>query len=182
LTKSTFAAVAAFLMILMIALACGGESGGTPAANDTSTAEKATPEETVSDPDISMTEDEPEAAPEDEIDEDTPEPPPAGPERIRFRRGESQGRINLNLAPNETRRYVVGVGPAQYFHIGIDDYRPAISVPNASRLSEIEEGDSFFSAVTTSSGDIVFEISNPTRGSVKTYALVTITDREPMDH
>jgi hypothetical protein len=181
LTKSTSAAVAAVLMILMIALACGGEAGDTPADSNSSRTEKATPEESSTQPEIAMTEDEPEAAPEEEAEE-TPEPRSAGPERIRFKRGTSQGRITLDLAPNETRKYVVGVGPAQDFHIGIDDFRPAISVPNASRLTEIEEGDNFFSAVTISTGDIVFEISNPTRGSVRTFALVTITDREPMDH
>ena len=185
MTKSTIAAVAAFLMIMMIALACGGEAGDAPAENDSSRAEKATPEASQTEPAVESPEDDPEDVPEDpeeDVEEEAPEPAPAAPERIRFRRGESQGRINLNLAPGEARRYVVGVGPAQDFHIGIDDERPVIRIPNTSRLSEIATGGYYYSAVTTSTGDIVFSISNPTRGTLRTYALVTITDREPMDH
>jgi hypothetical protein len=174
--------MAAFLMIVMIALACGGETGDSPAKDDSSRAEKAAPEAPQTEPAVESTEDDAEDVQEEDVDEETPEPTPAAPERVRFKRGESQGRINLNLAPNETRKYVLGVSPAQDFHVGIDDERPMIRIPNTSRLTEIETGGYYYSAVTISTGDIVFEISNPTRGTVRTYALVTITDREPMDH
>ena len=94
----------------------------------------------------------------------------------------SQGRITLDLAPYQTRRYVVGVGPAQYFHIGVDDARATILLPSVSRLSEMNQGDTFLDGITTMSGDIEIQFRNATQSSVRTFAIVTIKDREPMDH
>ena len=185
MTKSISTAIAALLLIAMIALACGGETGSAPAEDSADTAERTATESTPVEPDASGPADEPEDLPEEEDEapeEEEAAPAPAAPERIRFKRGESQGRISLNLAPNESRKYVVGVGPAQYFHIGIDDYRPMITIPGTRMLSELEEGDNYVSAVTTMTGDVVFEISNPTRGSVRTFALITIKHQDPVDH
>ena len=169
----------------MIALACGGEAADAPAQEGADSAERTAAERSPTEPDNGGPEDEPDDLPDEEIEipeEEEAAPAPAAPERIRFRRGESQGRISLNLAPNESRKYVVGVGPAQYFHIGIDDYRPMITIPGTRMLSELEEGDNYVSAVTTRTGDVVFEISNPTRGSVSTFALITIKHQDPVDH
>lgn len=181
MTKSINAAIAALLLIVFIGLACG-DGTDAPSSEDGSAApETAAAEETVSEPEDTVEEDEPEELPETEIEE-TPVPTRAAPERIRFQRGATEGTIRFSLAPGEIKTYVVGVAPAQYFHVGMDDERLDISLPSRARLTEINKGDSYVDGVTISTGDIVFEIRNPTRNSIRTFAIVTIQDREPMDH
>lgn len=183
MTKSINTAIAALLLIVMIALACGGETSEAPAQNDAASPERASTEESSATPDLDFGDEETEGSPEpEEEDEETPEPAQAGPERVRFKRGATEGTIRFELAPNEIKRYVVGVAPAQYFHVGMDDERLDISLPSRARLTEINKGDSFVDGVTISTGDIVFEIRNPTRNAIRTFAIVTIQDREPMDH
>ncbi|MCO6512108.1 MAG: hypothetical protein J5I65_15085 [Aridibacter famidurans] len=181
MTKSIYNSIAALLLIVSIAVACGGEAGEAPAENNASSPERASTEESSSTPDFDFGDEETEASPEPE-EEETPEPAPAGPERVRFKRGMTEGRITLNLAPGEIKNYVVGVAPAQYFHVGMDDERLDVSLPSRARLTEINKGDSFVDGVTISTGDIVFEIRNPTNNAIRSFAIVTIQDREPMDH
>ena len=183
LTKSIHNALAALLLIMMIALACDENAGNAPAEENTQKKDSTATEQSSDEPgavDLDLGQDEP----EEEVAElvETPEPTPAPPERIRFRRGESQGRINIALGPGESKRYVVGVAGTQYFHIGMDSSRPAIRVLSRNMLVETDEGDTFVDGVTARNGDIVFEISNPTGSPVRTFALVTIQHREPMDH
>lgn len=166
-------------MIVMIALACGGEAGDSPAENDSSRAERAAPEESPATLEVDGTETGTEELAEEE---EAPEATPAGPERVRFRSGESQGRITIALGPGESRRYVVGVASDQYFHIGIDDDTPTIKLLTSSMLRDSEKGDTFLDGMTTKSGDIVFEFSNPTSSPVRTFALVTIKFPDQMDH
>lgn len=182
MTKSIYNSIAALLLIVLIALACGGEAGDAPAENNASSPERASKEESSSTPDFDLGDEDIEASPEPEEEEETPEPTPEGPERIRFSRGSTEGTVRFNLAPGEIKRYVVGVAPAQYFHVGMDDERLDISLPSRARLTEIDKGDSFVDGVTISTGDIVFEIRNPTRNAIRSFATVTIQDREPMDH
>lgn len=180
MTKSINSATAALLLIVLIALACA-DTTETPVENTANGTDQATPELSSVPPITDGTPEEEEEAPEME-EEETPEATQAGPERIRFSRGSTEGTVRFTLAPGEIKRYVVGVAPAQYFHVGMDDERLDISLPSRARLTEINKGDSFVDGVTISTGDIVFEIRNPTRNPIRTFAIVTIQDREPMDH
>lgn len=187
MTKSINSAVTALLLIMMIALACDGDAGGTTSEEDTRNTDSTASEQTSEEPtgvDINVgPEETPEELPEEEAElVETPEPTPAPPQRIRFRRGESQGRVTIALGPGESRRYVVGVSATQYFHIGMDSSRPVVRVLSRNMLVETDAGDTFVDGITARNGDIVFEFSNPTGSPIRTFALVTIQHREPMDH
>ncbi|REJ76064.1 MAG: hypothetical protein DWQ47_10595 [Acidobacteria bacterium] len=173
--------MSALIIVVFVALACDGDANETVTEEERRRSEQTETERSTPEPDVGFEDEEPEEQLEEEP-ELAPEPPEAAPERVRFRPGATEGTVRFTLAPNETKRYVIGVAPAQYLHIGMDDETPVLSIPNRSRISEVNEGESFIDGVTLSTGDIVFEISNPTQRSVRTFAIVTIKDREPMDH
>lgn len=180
MTKSISTAIAALLLIAMIALACAEDAGDTSSTDASPSPEGTATEQSTKDPetvDLNVPEDD-----DEEVVEETPEPTPAAPERIRFRRGESQGRITIALAPGESKRYVVGVAPAQYFHVGMDSDRPVISLLSKRMLVETEQGDTYLDGITSRSGDILIEFSNPTGSPIRTFALVTIKHQDEVDH
>lgn len=157
---------------MFVALACN--QGGTDTPNKS---ENAAPEQSSTEGNAENTSKQGETVADEPVDQDVPEPTPDGPERISFKKGMSEGTITVALAPNEKKKYVVGVTYGQHFYVEVEDFRPIIKVLSTSKLTDIDEGESSFYGVTTKDGDIVFEIENPTRNSIKTTAKISINTK-----
>lgn len=165
-------------VLVTVLMACGGlapdtETGDSAGStSDQETSSKAIDSETPGDDAAAA--DEPMEEPEE-----TPEITDDGPQRIRFRKGASEGSVEVGLGGGEKKTFVIGVTAGQHLTIEVEDYRPTINMISASKVTDVEEEDGTgrYYAVTTADGDIIFEIENISRASVKTKVKVSLYDK-----
>ncbi len=172
--KNSFSLILICILLCALVLACGGSSTDSEAPNNTAAEPGSSSAATPKEPESEASETREPREPEAEVE--TPEPAETGPKRIRFARGSSEGKVDVGLAPGESQRFVIGVSEGQYLWIEVEDFRPTIRMITTSKVTDVTENeqDNTYNALTSANGDIVFEIRNDTRSSIKTSFTVSI--------
>lgn len=104
-------------------------------------------------------------------------PADSGPTRISFGKGQTSGSENVTLAPGESKKFVIGVGEGQLLSINSSASEATISVLTKGKTTDVSESDGSYNAMTTSKGDLVFQITNGTKKPFKSSVRVEINSQ-----
>ncbi|MBK7394067.1 MAG: hypothetical protein IPI64_12340 [Chloracidobacterium sp.] len=109
----------------------------------------------------------------------TAKPASSDPKRISFSKGADNTVENLDLEPGQSKKFVVGARKGQDLTIADADQAAKITMLTKGKLVDINDEPGNYNATTIANGDIVFEISNPTKKKIKAsinVMIVTIGD------
>jgi len=106
-------------------------------------------------------------------------PAESGPKRISFSKGADNTVENFDLEPDQSKKFVVGAKKGQDLTIADADQTAKITMLTKGKLVDINDKPGNYNATTIANGDIVFEISNPTKKKIKAsinVMIITIGD------
>lgn len=111
----------------------------------------------------------------------TAKPVDGEPTRLSFKKGTDNTVENFDLEPGQSKKFVVGAKKGQDVTIADADKAAKITMitPAKGKLVDVTDEIGNYNATTVADGDLVFEISNPTKKKIKAainVMIVTIGD------
>lgn len=106
-------------------------------------------------------------------------PAESGPKRISFSKGADNTVENFELEPGQSKKFVVGAKKGQDLTIADAEQGAKITMLTKGKLVDINDDLGNYNATTIADGDLVFEISNPTKKKIKAsinVMIITIGD------
>lgn len=162
--------IAIFAFASLCLMACGGTATNTNTnANAANTAANAKPAN------IST------ANSNTSANANTTKPADGEPTRLSFKKGTDNTVENFDLEPGQSKKFVVGAKKGQDVTIADADKAAKITMitPAKGKLVDVTDELGNYNATTVADGDLVFEISNPTKKKIKAainVMIVTIGD------
>ena len=102
-------------------------------------------------------------------------PAPAGPKRVSFAAGKSEGTESVSLAAGESKQFVVGAKTGQIFMVDSDSKDLEITMVKgkvATDATLIEPGH--YDTTLLGNGDFVFQVKNTSKKEVKSPVKIII--------
>ena len=109
----------------------------------------------------------------------TTKPASSDPKRISFSKGADNTVENFDLEPGQSKKFVIGAKKGQDLTIADADQTAKITMLTKGKLVDVTDDPGNYNATTTADGDLVFEISNPTKKKIKAainVMIITIGD------
>lgn len=111
----------------------------------------------------------------------TAKPADGEPTRLSFKKGTDNTVETFDLEPGQSKKFVVGAKKGQDVTIADADKSAKISMLTSAKGKLVDVTDELgnYNATTVADGDLVFEISNPTKKKIKAsinVMIVTIGD------
>lgn len=105
---------------------------------------------------------------------------PAGPKRVSFAKGATEGSETVTLAPGAAKQYILGARGAQTLFITSDSKDLTFRTVRGILGEMIRADDGTYNAETKGNngnkGDIVFEVKNPTSKEIKAKLQIALED------